>query len=154
MSRRGAQLIRNRDSVVFHERLVAGKDRVRSDPSVHSSAGGVVETVRLDEWGRRVAGVFDDCLAERVFGAEFCGGSGFDHGGFMVPVGRYDGVDQGCPKGEGSGLVQDDGVDLAQGFEVDAAFDDHPEPGSTADPAEDGEGGAGGDTTGSGHYDH
>ena len=95
----------------------------------------------------------NDRTTQRMLRTAFSTGSRFNERTLGHARRRVDFGDQRHAEGEGSRLVEEDGIELPQRLKVDSALDDGAVPSRSSDGAKDGQRSAGGDAAGSGNDD-
>ena len=120
------------DAEFVEEGAVSGGYGVVVDGSGDALAGDGLDVGRGRRCDAAGSGVFGDGAGERVLGALLDGGGEGDEFGFG-DVGGVDGGDARLAFGEGSGLVEEDGVDAGEALDAFSALEEDAELGGASD---------------------
>ena len=120
------------DSDLVHQRGVADRQRGASHLAAHPDAGGRLEALRRLQCQATMAGFRDDRVGQRVLAALVEAGRQVQHLLLSETFGRECCMECRTSLGQGSGLVHDQGVDLAQVLDRFGIAEQHAFPGGTA----------------------
>ena len=116
----------------MHQRGIADRQDGASHLAAYPDAGGRLETLRRFQRQVATTGFRDDRVGQRVLAALIEAGRQTQHLLLGEPFGRERGVERRTPLGQGSGLVHDQGVDLAEVLDRLGIAEQHAFPGGTA----------------------
>ena len=141
------------DALLFEERPAADDDLLAVQRAGDALAGDVLEPLRLGDGQGHFRRLLQDGFRQGMLGRSLRNGGGF-HDALRRHAGtRTHAADLGVAEGQGAGLVQHDGVHRAQRLQVEAALDDRPLAGGTANGPQDGQRRARRNAAGPGHDD-